>query len=96
MVNNKNMQLHTTTTNSEGIFSFPNLYMSNIDDFSAKATDSDGKHDLNVNMIKNLEGQISVYIADNMKKFNLIRSEKVVNKTYFDNNEDLFPKTPQG
>ncbi len=95
LVNNKNMQLHTTTTNSEGVFSFPNLYMSNVDDFSAKATDSDGKHDLNVNMIKNLEGQISVYIADNMKKFNLISSEKVVNKIYFDNNEDLFSKAPK-
>jgi len=95
LVNNKNMQLHTTTTNSEGVFSFPNLYMSNIDDYSAKATDSEGKHDLNVNLIKNLEGQISVYIADNMKKYNLINSEMVVNKLYFSNNEDLFSKAPK-
>ena len=95
LVNNKNMQLYNTTTNSEGIFSFPNLYMSNVADFSTKATDSDGKHDLNVNMIKNLEGQISVYIADNMLKYNVISSENVVNKSYFNNNEDLFSRAPK-
>lgn len=95
LVNNKNMQLHTTTTNSEGIFSFPNLYMSNVDDFSAKATDSEGKRELKVNMIKNLEGQISVYIADNVLKYNLINPEIVTDKTYFDNNEDLFSKAPK-
>lgn len=95
LVNNKNMQLHTTTTNSEGIFSFPNLYMSNVDDFSAKATDSEGKRELKVNMIKNLEGQISVYIADNMLKYNLINPEIVTDKTYFENNEDLFIRAPK-
>ena len=95
LVNNKNMQLHTTTTNSEGIFSFPNLYMSNVDDFSTKATDSEGKRELKVNLIKNLEGQISVYIADNMQKYSLINSETVANEAYFTNNEDLFPKAPK-
>ena len=95
LVNNKNMQLHTTTTNSEGIFSFPNLYMSNVDDFSAKATDSEGKRELKVNMIKNLEGQISVYIADNMLKYNLINPEIGIDKSYFNNNEDLFIKAPK-
>jgi len=95
LVNNKNMQLHTTTTNSEGIFSFPNLYMSNVEDFSAKATDSEGKRELKVNMIKNLEGQISVYIADNMLKYNLINPEIVIDKSYFNNNEDLFIKVPK-
>jgi hypothetical protein len=95
LVNNKNMQLHTTTTNSEGIFSFPNLYMSNVDDFSTKATDSEGKRELKVNLIKNLEGQISVYIADNMQKYSLINSETVANESYFTNNEDLFPKAPK-
>ena len=92
LVNNKNMQLHTTTTNSEGIFSFPNLYMNNVDDFSAKATDSEGKRELKVNMIKNLEGQISVYIADNMLKYNLINPEIAIDKSYFNDNEDLFIK----
>jgi len=95
LVNNKNMQLHTTTTNSEGIFSFPNLYMSNVDDFSTKATDSDGKRELKVNLIKNLEGQISVYIADNMQKYTLTNSEMVANESYFANNEDLFPRAPK-
>ena len=95
LVNNKNMQLHTTTTNSEGIFSFPNLYMSNVDDFSTKATDSEGKRELKVNLIKNLEGQISVYIADNMQKYCLINSETIANESYFTNNEDLFPKAPK-
>lgn len=95
LVNNKNMQLHTTTTNSEGIFSFPNLYMSNVDDFSTKATDSEGKRELKVNLIKNLEGQISVYIADNMQKYSLINSEKVANESYFNNNEDLFTRAPK-
>jgi len=95
LVNNKNMQLHTTTTNSEGIFSFPNLYMSNVDDFSTKATDSDGKRELKVNLIKNLEGQISVYIADNMQKYTLTNSEMVANESYFTNNEGLFTKAPK-
>lgn len=95
LVNNKNMQLHTTTTNSEGIFSFPSLNMGNVEDFSAKATDSDGKRELNVNFIKNLEGQISVYIADNMQKYGLLNSDRVVDQNYFNNNQDLFVKVPK-
>jgi hypothetical protein len=69
--------------------------MSNVDDFSTKATDSEGKRELKVNLIKNLEGQISVYIADNMQKYSLINSETVANESYFTNNEDLFPKAPK-
>lgn len=95
LVNNRNMQLHTTTTNSEGIFSFPNLNMSNVEDFSAKATDSEGKRELNVNFIKNLEGQISVYIADNMQKNSLLNSDRLTDESYFKNNQDLFPKAPR-
>jgi len=95
LVNNKNMQLHTTITNSEGIFSFPNLNMGNVEDFSAKATDSDGKRELNVNFIKNLEGQISVYIADNMQKYCLLNSDRVTDENYFNNNQDLFIKAPK-
>ena len=92
LVNNKTMQLHTTTTNPEGIFSFPNLNMSNVEDFSAKATDSDGKRELKVNFIKNLEGQISVYIADNIQKYRLLNYDRAPDENYLKNNPDLFPK----
>ncbi len=95
LVNNKNMQLHTTTTNSEGVFSFPNLYMSNAADFSAKATDSDGKHDLIVNFIKNLEGQISIYIENNVRKYSLLNSDMIADEYYLKNNPDLFPRAPR-
>ena len=95
LVNNKNMQLHTTTTNSEGVFSFPNLNMGNVEDFSAKATDSEGKRDLNVNFIKNLEGQISVYIEDNIQKYCLLNADRVIDENYLKNNEDLFFKAPK-
>jgi len=69
--------------------------MSNVDDFSTKATDSDGKRELKVTLIKNLEGQVSVYIADNMLKYSLQNTEDVADKSYFTNNEDLFPKAPK-
>lgn len=95
LVNNKNMQLHTTTTNSEGVFSFSNQNMGNVDDFSAKATDSEGKRDLNVNFIKNLEGQISVYIEDNIQKYCLLNTDRVIDENYLKNNEDLFFKAPK-
>lgn len=95
MVNNKNMQIHTTTTNSEGVFSFSNLNMSNIDDFSAKATDQEGKHELKVNLIKNLEGQIAVHITDNLLKYELLDREQVADENYLKNNEDLFPRAPK-
>jgi hypothetical protein len=95
LVSNKNMQLYTTTTNSEGVFSFPNLYMSNVEDFSAKATGSDGKRDLIVNFIKNLEGQISIYIESNMQKYSLLNSEEIADEYYLKNNPDLFPRAPR-
>jgi len=95
LVNNKNMQLHTTTTNSEGVFSFPNLYMSTVEDFSAKATDFEGKRDLRVDFIKNLEGQISVYIEDNIQKYCLLNVDRVIGENYFNNNQDLFVKAPK-
>ena len=95
LVSNKNMQLHTTTTNSEGVFTFPSLNMGLINDFSAKATDSDGKRELKVEFIKNLDGQISVYIADHIQKYYLLQTEKPAEDIYFQNNQDLFTKAPR-
>jgi len=93
LVNKKSMQLHTTTTNSEGVFSFANLNMSDLEDFWAKATDSEAKRDLNVDFIKILEDQISVYIADNMRKYSLLDVDRIYDQAYFNNNQNLFPRS---
>ena len=95
LANNKNMQIYSTITNSEGIFSFPNLSMSNIDDFSVKATDADGKRELKVNLIKDLPGQISVYVFNSIQKHILQNKDFCADKQYIANNPDLFPKAPK-
>jgi len=86
---------YTATTNSEGIFLFPELKMGELNNFTAKALDPDGKAVLTINLIKNLEGQIAVYIAENIQKYNLQRIEKVADPNYFKNNEGLFPRAPK-
>ncbi|HZL11080.1 MAG TPA: MG2 domain-containing protein [Prolixibacteraceae bacterium] len=95
LVNNKTMQLHTTTTNAEGFFSFPNLNTINAEDFTAKATDSEGKHELKVVLSKNFEGQISVFITENVKKYTLLNIDQVADENYFRNNGELFPRAPK-
>lgn len=92
LVNNKNMQLLSTTTNDEGIFSFPNLNKSNWDDFSAKATDQDGKRELNIVLRKDMEGQISDYIQQLAVKCRLGEIDRVADANYFENNSFLFSK----
>ena len=86
---------YTATTNSEGIFLFPELRMGDLNKFIAKALDPDGKATLTINLIKNLEGQIAVFIAENIQKYNLAGTEKVADEAYFKNNEWLFPRAPK-
>lgn len=95
LANNKNMQIYSTTTNVDGIFSFPNLNMNNIDDFVVKATDSEGKRSLKVDLIKDVAGQISVYIADKSMKFALLDKDERIDRTYVENNPTLFVKAPK-
>lgn len=86
---------YTATTNAEGIFLFPELRMGELNNYTAKALDIDGKTTLSINLIKNLEGQIAVYIAENIQKYNLLGVEKVIDENYFRTNETLFPKSPK-
>jgi hypothetical protein len=95
LVNNKNMQLHTTTTNTDGLFAFSNLSQINTEDFSIKATDPEGKRELKVIFSKNIDEQISDYIAKNTRKYSLLWNEHPANITYFGNNEALFERTPK-
>jgi len=95
LVSNKNMQLLTTTTNDEGVFSFPDLNKTNRDDFSAKATDQEGKRELNITFYKNMEGQISDYIINLALKCELTDKEQVADKNYIDNNQMLFTVAPK-
>ena len=95
LVNNKNIQLHTTTTNPDGRFSFPNLNTTNADDFSAKATDPEGKRELKVILNKNLDAQMADFVANNAQKYSFTIPEKVADENYFANNSDLFTKAPK-
>jgi len=95
LVNNKSMQLHTATTNVDGRFSFPNLNTGSTEDYSAKATDSEGKHELKVILNKNLEDRISDFAAKTIQKYNLMDNEKFAYENYFKNNPDLSSKAPK-
>ncbi|MBL7970042.1 MAG: carboxypeptidase regulatory-like domain-containing protein [Prolixibacteraceae bacterium] len=95
LVNNKTMRLHTTTTNSEGIFLFPNLNQANLDDFSAKATDPAGKHGLKVVLSKSFEDRIPGFIAEIAPRYCFVNTDQVADDTYFRNNPDLFTREPR-
>lgn len=95
LVNNKSMHLHTTTTNVDGRFNFPNLNTGSADDYSAKATDSEGKRELKVVFNKNLEDRISDFAAKTIQKYNLMDNEKFAYEHYFKNNPDLSSKAPK-
>ncbi len=95
MVNNKNMQLHTTTSNADGLFSFPNLDPASLDDFSAKATNPEGKRELNIDFVKNFEEGISEYVARLGRGSTLQYSDMGADANYFRNNPDLFNKAPK-
>lgn len=95
LVNNKTMQITTTTTNSDGRFSFPNLNSGNADDFTAKATDPEGKHELKLSFNKNFDDLVSDYISSNAMKFSLTGIENSGNENYHSNNPDLFVKAPK-
>jgi len=95
VVNNKNMQMTTTTTNGDGSFSFPSLNSANPDDFSVKATDQEGKRELNVTFNKNFESQVSEFIANYARQYSLLNADDIPDKTYVVNNPDLFQKIPK-
>jgi hypothetical protein len=95
LVNKTNMQLHTTSTNDDGRFSFPNLNTGNIDDYSAKATDTDGKHELQVVFNKSLEDRISDFVANAIRKYSLMENEQPAGENYFKSNPDLIAKAPK-
>ncbi len=95
LVNNKSMQIFTTTSNADGFFAFPNLNTANAEDFSAKATDPEGKRELNIDFIKNFESGISAYIANYALKYSLLNQNRISGESYFKNNQDLFPRIPR-
>lgn len=95
LVSNKNMQLHTTTTNQDGMFSFPNLDQANKEDFTAKATDPEGKRELKIDFIKNFEEGISEYVSGLGRISSLLYNDMDIDASYFRNNPDLFNKAPR-
>lgn len=95
LVNNKNMQLHTTTTNADGRFSFTNMNAANIDDYSAKATDQEGKRELTVSLNKNFDARISEYVRKLAFQQLLFNTSKAIDSEYFSNNDFLFQKAPK-
>lgn len=95
LVNNRNMQLLTTTTNQDGLFSFPNLNQANKEDFSAKATDPEGKRELNIVFNRNFESLIACCIANISMKYRLLNDDLATGSTYFKNNPDLFDRAPK-
>jgi hypothetical protein len=95
LVNNKSMLLHSTTTNVDGRFNFPNLTTGSTADYSAKATDPEGKRELKVVFNKNLEDRVSDYVANAIRKYNLMENEKFANENYFKSNPDLSSKAPK-
>lgn len=95
LTDDKTGKKYTASTNSEGIFLFPELKMGDLNNFTAKALDPDGRAVLSINLIKNLEGQIAVFIAENIQKYKLLGKEGVVDASYFAANESLFPKAPK-
>lgn len=95
LVNNKKMQLHNATTNADGRFNFPNLKDGSSDDYSAKATDPEGKHELVVIFNKNIADRIADFAAKTLQKFNLMDTEKFADENYFKSNPDLILKAPK-
>lgn len=95
LINSKTMQVHTTTTNTSGQFSFANMSASNVDDYTAKATDQDGKRELSVALNKNFDAKISEYIRKRSFVFEQERLLKLKNENYFADNEFLFQKAPK-
>lgn len=95
LVNNKNMQLFTTTTNADGKFLFANMNAANIDDYSAKATDQDGKRELTVSLNKNFDARISEYVRKLGFRQMVTNTSKTVDPQYFANNDFLFQKAPK-
>lgn len=95
MVNNKTMRVFTTTTDANGRFSFPDLKINQKDDFSAKATDAEGKRELTITVSKDFDGQLSDRIAARGRKVIFTSNEKVPSEMYFRNNANLFQKAPR-
>ncbi len=95
LVNNKSMQIFTTTTNEDGRFTFQNLNAANIEDFTAKATDSNGKKELTLEYDKNFDARISNLISHIALKNSLLHKDQFVDASYYANNPDLFTKAPK-
>ncbi len=95
LVSNRNMQLYSTITNQDGMFLFPNLNPANKDDFSAKATDAEGKRELKITFNMNFEVLVASYIAEMSLKNKLLNNEMIADVSYFTNNPDLFIKAPR-
>lgn len=95
LVNNKNMQLYTTTTNINGVFTFPNLNTANADDFTAKATDPEGKRELKLVLAQNPEARISGFLSSKARIYSLLSQDNMVDEAFFRNNPDLFQKAPK-
>lgn len=95
LLNNKSMQLFTTTTNVDGRFTFQSLNAANIGDFSAKATDPNGKKEFSVVYDQNFDAKISNLVTHFALKNSLLHHDQIVDETYFKNNPDLFLKAPR-
>ena len=95
LVNNKNMQLHTTTTDADGRFSFPILNAVNNDDFTAKAMDYEGKRELNIRLNRDSEELVASHIVKLAGYGNMQNNSQIIDPVYLKSNPDLFEKAPR-
>lgn len=93
LVNNRNIQIYSTTTNENGAFSF--VDPSTPEDYSIKATDQEGKHDLKVSYGKNFDEQLSAFVEHIAKTKQFSWNEQALEESYVKNNPFLFVRAPK-
>jgi hypothetical protein len=94
LVNNRNIQIYSTTTNVEGQFSFAGN-PAVTEDYSVKATHEDGKHELRVTYGNTFDMRLSAFVRQIAQTRQLEWNEPVPEKTYVKNNSFLFGKMPK-
>lgn len=93
LLNNRNIQIYNTITDEDGRFSFAGILAP--DDYTVKATDQDGKRDLNVTCGKNFDNQLSAFVKQMALKRQLQWKDKFPEANYVSSNSFLFTKAPR-
>jgi hypothetical protein len=95
LVETKTGKKYTATTNSGGVFTFPELKMGNINNYTAKAEVDGEKNTVSVNFMEGVDGEIASFINRNRWQFDMSDPEKTFDENYLKNNESLFAKVPK-